>query len=132
MPGLGQAEHGRRSARARGRGDHAPPVSAAPAETSQRGGQRVRGAARGAAAGAAVGAIAGDAGQGAAIGVVGRTVAGGARKRREEREATTTQQQADAAAQQQASAQSTDAQQKLATFNKAYAACLEGKGYSVK
>lgn len=109
-----------------------PPVSSAPAETSSRGGQRVKGAARGAVAGAAVGAIAGDAGKGAAIGAVGGTAAGGARKRREEREATTTQQQADAAAQQQASAQSAEVQQKLATFNKAYAACLEGKGYSVK
>jgi hypothetical protein len=54
--------------------------SAAPADTSPRGGQRVRGAARGAAAGAAIGAIAGDAGKCAAIGAVGGTVAGGARK----------------------------------------------------
>ena len=109
-----------------------PPVSAAPADTSTRGGQRVRGAARGAVAGAAVGAIAGDAGKGAAIGAVGGTVAGGARKRGEEREAAATQKQAEAAAQQQASAQSAEVQAKLATFNKAYAACLEGKGYSVK
>jgi hypothetical protein len=96
------------------------------------GGQRVKGAARGAVGGAAIGAIAGDAGKGAAIGAVGGTMAGGSRKRREEREAATTQQSAQADAQQQAAAHSAEVQQKLATFNKAYAACLEGKGYSVK
>jgi YMGG-like Gly-zipper len=109
-----------------------PPVSAAPADTSRPGGQRVKGAARGAVGGAAIGAIAGDAGKGAAIGAVGGTMAGGARKRREGREAATTQQSAQADAQQQAAAHSAEVQQKLATFNKAYAACLEGKGYSVK
>jgi hypothetical protein len=98
-----------------------PPVSAAP----QQGGQRVRGAARGAAAGAAIGAVAGDAGKGAAVGAVAGTAAGGARKRRE---AEAANQQAQGQNQQQAA----DRQAKMATFNKAYSACLEGRGYSVK
>jgi hypothetical protein len=84
-------------------------------------GERVRGAARGALAGAAVGAIAGDAGKGAAIGAAGGTVAGGARQRRDAR--------AQQAQTQQAQAQS---QQALATYNRAYGACLEGRGYTIK
>jgi hypothetical protein len=110
-----------------------PPVSAPPAETGRRrGGERVRGAAGGAAAGAAVGAIAGDAGKGAAIGAVGGAVAGGARKRRNEREAQQAQADAQTQAQQSAEAKSAEAREKLATFNRAYSACLEGKGYTVK
>jgi len=97
------------------------PVSAPPPPQ----GERVRGAARGAAAGAAIGAVAGDAGKGAAAGAAAGTVAGGARKREAAR-----QQQAQT--QQQAQAQSSNVQAQLATFNKAYAACLEGRGYTVK
>jgi hypothetical protein len=99
------------------------PVSAAPPPES---GQRVRGAARGAAAGAAVGAISGgDAGKGAAAGAVAGTAVAGSRKRRGERAAADANQQA----QQQ---QTSDTQAKMATYNKAYSACLEGKGYTVK
>lgn len=93
------------------------------------GGERVRGAARGAAAGAAIGAIAGNAGTGAAAGAAAGTMAGGARKRRGEQEAAAQQQQQQAAADQQQ--QAAIAQQK-ATYNKAYSACMEGKGYTVK
>ena len=74
--------------------------------------------ARGAAAGAAVGAITGSAGQGAAIGAT-LGAFGGMRRRRA----------AEAGAEQQA------AQQEAAmmnSFKKAFAACLEGKGYTVK
>jgi hypothetical protein len=107
-----------------------PPVAAqAPPPPD---GQRVRGAARGAAGGAAIGAIAGDAGKGAAIGAVAGTVAGGARKRQGERESAAANEQAQAQAQQQGQAQAADTQAQLATFNKAYAACLEGRGYTVK
>ena len=84
-------------------------------------GERVRGAARGAAGGALIGAIAGDAGKGAAIGAVGGTMAGGARQRRKQddyQQAASQQQQAAAQQQQQ--------------FQRAYAACFEGKGYTVK
>lgn len=107
-----------------------PPVAAQKAPPP--GGQRVRGAARGAAGGAVVGAIAGDAGKGAAIGAAAGTVAGGARKRREEAQVAAENQQAQAQAQQQAQAQSAGTQAQLATFNKAYSACLEGRGYTVK
>jgi hypothetical protein len=107
-----------------------PPVAAAPAPVES--GQRVKGAARGAAGGAVVGAIAGDAGTGAAVGAAAGTVAGGSRKRRAERESEAAGQQAQAQAQAQQQAQSASTQAQLATFNKAYAACLEGRGYSVK
>jgi hypothetical protein len=62
------------------------------------------------------GAIAGDAGKGAAIGAVAGTMAGGARQRRK----------ADAA-QAQAQANQQQSQQALATYNRAFAACLEGR-----
>lgn len=85
-------------------------------------GTAIVGAAGGAAAGAAIGAIAGDTGKGAAIGAV----AGGLRGRRakvagDQRE-------------QQQNNQSASAEQKslMTNFNKAFTACLEGKGYTVK
>ncbi len=71
----------------------------------------VRGSARGAAGGAAVGAIAGDAGKGAAIGATVGAVKG----RRDSKRA---------AADQQAGA--ADA------LERAFAACMEGRGYTVK
>lgn len=85
-------------------------------------GTAVRGAARGAAAGAAIGAIAGDAGKGAAIGAAAGGMRGIGAKRR-----------GDAAQQQQAEA-TADAQEKelMNNFNKAFSACMEGKGYTVK
>jgi hypothetical protein len=85
-------------------------------------GSAVIGAAGGAAAGAAIGAIAGDAGQGAAIGAV----VGGIRGRRAKRYGDEMQQQAS----NQAAAVET---KRLAeNYNKAFAACMEGKGYTVK
>lgn len=84
-------------------------------------GERVRGAAGGAAAGAAIGAIAGDAGKGAAIGAVTGTVAGGSRQRRGQREAS---------AQQQSVQQQTSEQ--MATYNRAVAACMSGRGYTIQ
>jgi len=85
-------------------------------------GSAVRGAARGAAGGAAIGAIAGDAGEGAAIGAV----VGGVRGRRAKRANDQQQQQANNNA---AAAASTAA---AADYNKAFSACMEGKGYTVK
>jgi hypothetical protein len=82
------------------------------------GGERVRGAARGAAAGAVIGGIAGDAGTGAGAGAAAGVVAGGARARQNQRA------QNEQAKQQQ--------QQALATYYKAYGACMEGRGYTVK
>jgi hypothetical protein len=96
-------------------------------------GGRARGAARGAAGGAAIGAIAGDAGKGAGAGAVAGTMKGGMSQR-----------QANAQSKQQAAAQ-TAAQQKKAeeqlqlqhqegidTFQRAFAACMDARNYSVK
>jgi len=111
--------------------DIKPPASQPSQQQSANtgGGQRVKGAAGGAAAGAAIGAIAGDAGKGAAIGATTGVLAGGAARRQARKEAAAQQQQQQAAANQQA--QAAVAQQK-ATYNKAFSACMEGKGYTVK
>lgn len=93
------------------------------------GGSRARGAARGAAGGALIGAVTGDAGTGAAAGAVAGTLAGGAAKRQAKRDAAAQQQHQQQVAEQQA--QASIAQQK-ATYNKAFSACMEGKGYTVK
>ncbi len=80
------------------------------------------GSAGGAAAGAAIGAIAGDTGKGAAIGAV----VGGLRGRRAKVVGDEKQQQqsnAQAAAQEQAA---------MDNYKKAFTACMEGKGYTVK
>ncbi len=92
-----------------------PPPPAAPAVG---GGERLRGAARGAVGGAAIGAIAGDTGKGAGIGAVAGTMAGGHRARQNSQAQTQQAQNAKSGAIQQ--------------FNKAFGACLEGKGYVVK
>jgi hypothetical protein len=74
------------------------------------GGERLKGAA----GGAVIGGIAGDAGAGAAVG----TVVGGVKARQNQKG------QNQQAQQQQ--------QQALNTFYKAYGACMEGRGYTVK
>ena len=81
----------------------------------------LRGAAGGAAAGAAIGAIAGDAGKGAAIGAASGGIIGGARKRRGAQEQ-------EAYAQEQAAT----AGKQRSEYNRAWGACMEGKGYTVK
>ena len=88
-------------------------------------GNALRGAAGGAAAGAIIGAIAGDAGKGAAIGAA---TVGGARGIGARRSNRAAQQQA----QQQTQQQAGQIAQLQAGYDKSYAACLEGKGYSVK
>jgi hypothetical protein len=82
------------------------------------GGERVRGAARGAVGGAVIGGIAGDAGDGAAIGAVVGTMAGGRRARQNQ-----------AARNDQAVA---DRQQMMNTYYRAYGACMEGRGYTIR
>jgi len=98
-----------------------PKIEAKPVETGPDG-SAVVGAAKGAAAGAAIGAIAGDAGEGAAIGAV----AGGVAGRRKSKQAQAQQaQQSDAAVKQ--------AEQDMKnSFKKAFSACIEGKGYTIK
>ena len=81
-------------------------------------GQVTRGAAGGAAAGAMGGAIAGDAGKGAAIGAASGALLGGIRKRNDAK-----------AQEQQQQAAVSNAQ---SAYYRAYKACLEGKGYTVK
>ena len=86
----------------------APPP---PADRGARMGRTVGGAARGAALGAAVGGIAGHAGKGAAAGAV----VGGARGRRRGIEAE--------------HAQAADTRN---AYDRAFAACMEGRGYTVR
>jgi hypothetical protein len=81
----------------------------------------LRGAAGGAALGAVGGAIGGNAGKGAAIGAATGALVGGVRRRRQER----LHQQA---AQDQASAQANRRNE----YNRAFGACMEGRGYTVK
>jgi hypothetical protein len=92
-----------------------PPQQTGPATG---GGERVRGAARGAVGGAVIGGIAGDAGAGAGIGAAAGTMAGGAKARKNQ------EAQNQAAQQQQ--------QQTLNTYYRAYGACMEGRGYTIK
>ncbi|WP_417514581.1 glycine zipper family protein [Marinobacter sp.] len=87
--------------------------------------QQAGGAVHGAAGGAAFGAIAGDSSEAARRGAVAGAVVGGLRQRRANREAEAEHQQEE----QQLVAQSTA---KKDDFNRAYAACLEGRGYTVK
>lgn len=97
------------------------PKVEAQVQTGPNGGA-VRGAAGGAVAGTAIGAIAGDAGKGAAIGATAGAMKGiGARR------------QAQAKQNQQAQAQAAATEDEIKnTFIKAFSACMEGKGYTVK
>src|SRR5580698_5225839 len=97
-----------------------PATTAAPAAAKQ--GGAVRGAAGGAAGGAAIGAVAGNAGQGAAIGAVTGAIVG---RRRQTALNNAERQYAEASAQSQRS-------QSLNNFRRAFSACLESKGYTVK
>ena len=81
------------------------------------GGERLGSAARGAAGGALIGGIAGDTGKGAGIGAVAGTMAGG-RRARDNR----------AAREQQAEQAKSST---LNQFNKAFCACMEGRGYTI-
>lgn len=97
-----------------------PPTTAVTAPPKQ--GGAVRGAAGGAAGGAAIGAVAGNAGQGAAIGAVAGAVVG---RGRQNAVNTAEQNYAKANAQAQQS-------QNMNNFRRAFSACLESKGYTVK
>lgn len=96
-------------------------------------GGRVRGAARGAAGGAAIGAIAGDPGKGAGAGAVAGTMRGGMAQRQASAAA-----KKDAAAKVAAEQKAEEERNKLAhaegldTFQRAFAACMDARNYSVK
>jgi hypothetical protein len=100
-----------------------PTASAPPPQEAPQGGL-LRGAARGATVGVVGGAIAGDAGRGAAIGAATGALVGGMRRSDQVRREDQAQQQW---AQQQASQHAAERDR----FNRAFKACLEGKGYTV-
>ncbi|NOR67291.1 MAG: hypothetical protein GQ528_08040 [Woeseiaceae bacterium] len=102
-----------------------PKATEAPPKQEAKKGGLFRGAARGAAVGVAAGAIAGDAGKGAAIGAASGGLIGGMRRRDQAR----SQEQAE---QQWAQDQAAQYAHRRNEYNRAYAACLEGKGYTVK
>ncbi len=108
----------------------APAVPPPPAQEAPQGGL-LRGGARGAAIGAVGGAIGGDAGKGAAIGAATGAMIGGIRRRDQmQRQA----QQQSAYQQQQAAAQANQGSANAAqrnNYNRAMAACLQGRGYTV-
>lgn len=109
----------------------APPPRAAPPPAEPRRGGLLRGAGRGAALGAVGGAIAGDAGKGAAIGAATGALFGGMRRRAQMRRQQSAQQQYQAQiAQQEAQRRSASGAQRN-NYNRAMAACLQGRGYSV-
>jgi len=81
----------------------------------------VKGAAVGAVAGLAIGAAAGNAGKGAAIGAASGGVVGGARRR-----------QSVKAQQEWEKKESTGYQQHRSQYDRAWGACMEGRGYTVK
>jgi len=81
----------------------------------------VKGAAGGALVGVAVGAIAGDAGKGAAIGAASGGIIGGARKHKSQQEQKEYEQ-----------GQVATYEQSRSTYNRAWSACMEGKGYTIK
>src|SRR5215470_17729353 len=92
-----------------------PPSAAAPQ------GGLVRGGARGAAVGAVGGAIAGDAGTGAAVGAATGALIGGMRRRDQQRQVAAEQQ-----------AYQNQSAQLQSNFNRAFAACMAGRGYTVQ
>jgi OmpA family protein len=118
----------------------APPPPSVPADPTQSGLREhpnaVRGAGRGAALGAIGGAIAGDAGKGAAAGAAIGGVGGAIRRRDMQRDY---QQQVNAQQQQYQQQVNAQRQQHEAEvrsmrgeYNKAFGACMEARGYSVK
>ena len=98
----------------------APP----PKQEAQKGGV-VRGGLRGGVVGLTVGAIAGDPGKGAAIGAASGGLIGGMRRRDQKRSQQQAQKQWE---QEQANAY----MQGRNSYNRAFGACLEGRGYTVK
>jgi hypothetical protein len=89
--------------------------------TQQQGAPIVGGAARGAAIGAVGGAIAGDAGKGAGMGAAMGATAGLFRKNQQRRQEAQANDQAMAAY-----------QADMGRYNQAFAACMQGRGYTVR
>ncbi len=88
-------------------------------------GGAVKGGLLGAGAGAAIGAIAGNAGRGAAIGAASGGLFGGARRQNRISDDRRRQEQWERE-------QLANYERNRASYNRAYRACLEGRGYSVQ
>ena len=102
-----------------------PQATAPPPKKEAPKGGVIRGGAGGAAVGAVGGAIAGNAGKGAAIGAATGGLIGGMRRQEQKRQEQHAQKQWE---QEQVNTYA----QKRNTYNRAYSACLEGRGYTVK
>ncbi len=94
-----------------------------PSQQAARGGA-VRGAARGAGVGAIGGAIGGDAGKGAAIGAGVGGLIGGMRRRQGRREQQ-------ARNEQRAQQQTQQYQARRSEYDRAFGACMQGRGYVI-
>lgn len=95
------------------------PTTSTAAPRTERG--AVGGAARGALLGTAVGAIAGNTGRGAAIGATSGGLLGGMRRQDSQRRQ-----------QEWAQREADNYNRERSQFNRAFAACLEGRGYTVR
>ena len=101
-----------------------PTATSPPPQQQSEGPGAVGGAARGAVGGLAVGAIAGDAGKGAAIGAAAGGLFGGMRRNDARRQNQQQQQQ-------WANQQAANYANQRNNYNRAYGACLQGRGYTV-
>ena len=99
-------------------------TTAPPQQGASQGGV-VRGAAGGALVGTAAGAIAGNTGRGAAIGASSGALVGGMRRRNQRKQ----QQQAQ---QDWANREVANYEARRNEYNRAFSACLEGRGYTVR
>jgi hypothetical protein len=102
-----------------------PTTTTPPPEKQATQGGAVKGAAAGALIGVAAGAAGGDAGKGAAVGAAAGGTAGALKQRSTNKKSE--QAQADWEKKESAAYES-----KRNDYNRAYSACLEGKGYTVK
>jgi hypothetical protein len=88
-------------------------------------GGAAKGGARGAVVGAGIGTVFGGTGKGAARGAMLGGTFGGIQSKSQNKQAAAAQQQSE-------QAQAAQYQQARSTYNRAYGACLEGRGYTVK
>jgi len=102
-----------------------PTATAPPPSQQSEGPGLVGGAARGALGGLAIGAIAGDAKKGAAYGAAAGGLFGGMQRNDKRRQNEQQQQQ-------WANQQAANYASQRNNYNRAYSACLEGRGYTVK
>ena len=102
-----------------------PTASTAPPTREAKRGGLLRGAAGGAAAGAIVGALTGNVKKGAAIGAGGGAMIGGIRRRDQKRREKQRKQE-------WASRENAAYDQSRGSYDRAYRACLIGRGYTVQ